>query len=142
MLEDELHFLLLRGFHYSNKAIIQQIDSLRLLPGQPKILEYLRSHDRAVAKAIGEACVLDKSTVTSLISRMEKQGLIRREEHESDRRSAYIFLTDEGRRCAEEVSKVCLSVDGLAFKGISEEERAHFVKTFQSVISNFKEVIE
>ena len=39
MLEDELHFQLLRRFHFSNRAIVAQTSQLKLMPGQPKILE-------------------------------------------------------------------------------------------------------
>ena len=68
MLSDELHFLLLKSFHHSNKNIVQKISSLKLLPGQPKILEYLLEHNGSIAKDISNYCVLDKSTITSFIS--------------------------------------------------------------------------
>ncbi|WP_411656037.1 MarR family transcriptional regulator [Anaeromassilibacillus sp. SJQ-1] len=76
MLEAELHFLLLCGFHYSNKAISQKVLALGLYPGQPKILEYLLEHDGAIAKEIGEGCVIDKSTIANLLVRMERQNLL------------------------------------------------------------------
>ena len=50
MLNNELHFLLLKAFNHSNNLIIQQVYDLDLLPGQPKILEYLLEHDGTIAK--------------------------------------------------------------------------------------------
>ena len=88
MLEDELHFQLLRSFHFSNRAIVAQTSQLKLMPGQPKILLYLLEHDGAMAKEITEGCVLDKSTVTSLLARMAQQELIVRHPHARDRRAA------------------------------------------------------
>ena len=52
MLDQELHFLLLRAFHHSNRLITQQIAVLGLYPGQPKILEYLLEHDGCIARDI------------------------------------------------------------------------------------------
>ena len=52
MLEEELHFQLLRSFHFSNRAIVAQTSQLKLMPGQPKILLYLLEHDGAMAKEI------------------------------------------------------------------------------------------
>ncbi len=75
MLSEELHYLLLRAFHHSNKAIVQKIPELDLFPGQPKILEYLLEHNSSIAKEICEGCVLDKSTIANLLPRMEKQEL-------------------------------------------------------------------
>ena len=95
MLSGELHFLLLKSFHHSNKNIVQKISSLKLLPGQPKILEYLLEHNGSIAKDISNYCVLDKSTITSLLVRMEKDGLIMRKTHSTDKRSAYIYLTEK-----------------------------------------------
>ena len=93
-----LHYtihLLLKSFHHSNKNIVQKISSLKLLPGQPKILEYLLEHNGSIAKDISNYCVLDKSTITSLLVRMEKDGLITRKAHSTDKRSAYIYLTEK-----------------------------------------------
>ncbi|MFR9256426.1 MAG: hypothetical protein ACLVJ6_13525 [Merdibacter sp.] len=57
MLEDELHFQLLRSFHFSNRAIVTQTSQLKLMPGQPKILLYLLGM-MARWQEITEGCVL------------------------------------------------------------------------------------
>lgn len=66
----DLHYLLLLGFNRSNKAIVSKTSLEGLMPGQPKILEFLLEHDGCTQKEISNGCVLDKSTVTSLLSRM------------------------------------------------------------------------
>ena len=66
MQHSELHRCLLIGQHHANKIIVRQTSRLSLMPGQPKILEYLYSHNCCTQKEIGEGCFLDKSTVTSL----------------------------------------------------------------------------
>ena len=55
------------------------------MPGQPKILEYLWFHDSASQRDISLECIIDKSTVTSLLKRMEKLDLIRKETRPEDR---------------------------------------------------------
>lgn len=67
----DLHYLLLLAFNRSNKAIVRQTAKGDLLPGQPKILEFLWEHPDCTQKEISLGCVLDKSTVTSLVARME-----------------------------------------------------------------------
>ena len=39
--EEALHILLMLGFHRSNREIARRIKREGLMPGQPKILEYL-----------------------------------------------------------------------------------------------------
>ncbi len=73
MLNYEIHFLLLKCFHYSHKLMTQKTSNIGLYPGQPKILECLYEKDGQTPKEIGQTCVLDKSTMTSLIQKMETQ---------------------------------------------------------------------
>lgn len=139
MLEKELHFLLLRAFHHCNRQIVQQVSGLSLLPGQPKILEYLLTHEGCMAREIRDACVLDKSTVTSLLARMEKQGLICRRPSLQDRRASHIWLTDTGRQTARKVSSVCRRVDETALGEISREDQEHLTELLQQIIKNLEE---
>ncbi len=138
MNENELHVLLMRGFYRSNREIVKMTTSGGLMPGQPKVLEFLRDNDGCSQKEIGAGCVLDKSTVTSLLKRMERNGLIRKDFHRGDLRCARIFLTDAGREKAEWVCSVMADVDAQGWKGIGEEERRQFIETFRRIIDNQK----
>lgn len=139
MLSEELHFLLLKSFHHSNKNIIQKISSLNLLPGQPKILEYLLENNGSIAKDISNYCVLDKSTITSLLIRMEKDNLIMRKAHSTDKRSAYIYLTEKGLQMAHKVKEICFSIDNKALKNISPQEQQNLLKSLNTIIKNLEE---
>ena len=125
MLDRELHFLLIRCFYANNRLLAQKTAAaqLDLLPGQPKILECLWEQDGATPKTIGQRCSLDKSTVTGLLSKMERQGLIARTAHSEDKRSVRIFLTDQGREKAEAIKKIGWAVDEAALAGLSPRER-------------------
>ena len=98
MLDNELHFLLLRAFNHSNRRIDAAIRAMGLLPGQPKIIECLAGRDGRTATDICDECILDKSTMTGLLKRMEDHGLVGREISETNRRSYHrVFLTALGR---------------------------------------------
>lgn len=139
MLENELHFLLLRAFNHSNSFITQHVYDLNLLPGQPKILEYLLDHDGTIAKNISYDHVLDKSTIASLLARLEKQNLIIRKNQPNDKRAYSIHLTEEGKDIAKKVKQICTKVDDIAFKNISPQDRQQFLQTLNTVINNLKE---
>lgn len=139
MLSDELHFLLLKSFHHSNKNIIQKISVLNLLPGQPKILEYLLENNGSIAKDISSGCVLDKSTVTSLLLRMEKQNLIIRKTHATDKRSSYVYLTEKGLTMAKKIKQICFTIDDKALKNIPPQNKKILLETLNTVIDNLKE---
>ena len=128
----DLHYLLLLGFNRSNKAIVSKTSLEGLMPGQPKILEFLLEHDGCTQKEISNGCVLDKSTVTSLLSRMVPCS--------QDRRVTRIYLTQKGCTLAKRVAFICDSVNKAAWQGISQEDRCHFIQTFQNILENLKEL--
>ena len=134
----ELHYLLLVEGNYSNKAIVKRMRSQNLMPGQPKILDFLLDHDKCTQKEISKGCVLDKSTVTSLLSRMEKTNLIRKIPCMEDRRNSIVTLTEEGFQKALHVRKICHSVDKQAWEGISEAEKHITIQTLLHIIMNLE----
>lgn len=136
--EEALHILLLLGFHRSNREIVRRIRQEGLMPGQPKILEYLWFHDGAGQKDIGRECIIDKSTVTSLLKRMEKLDLIRKETRPEDQRGVAIFLTDKGWEKARRIREVIYRIDDEMWQGIKPEERRQFVQTFHRIMNNEK----
>ena len=118
MLEEELHYLLMRAFHVSNREVVARVRQNGLLPGQHKVLEYLHEHDGCTQKQLGEGCALDKSSITGLLTRMDQQGLVRKQTAADDRRVSLVCLTGEGRKQAARVRQGCAEVDALAWDGI------------------------
>lgn len=136
--EEALHILLMLGFHRSNREIARRIKREGLMPGQPKILEYLWFHDGASQKDISRECIIDKSTVTSLLKRMENLDLIRKETRPEDQRGVAIFLTDKGWEKAKRIRQVIYGTDDAMWQGIPEEEKQQFMRTFHKIIANQK----
>lgn len=139
MLREEFHFAILRCFNKSNQTIIKKINSSDLCVGQPKILEYLLEHGEARVVEIAEGCVLDKSTVTGIVQRMEKRNLIKKTENKEDARSKNISLTEFGKERAFEIKKIVNEVDDMALKGFSDNEKAKFLEMLNRVIDNLEE---
>ena len=138
MTQPSLHLLLLEAFLRSNKELTKKLPEAGLLPGQPKILEFLLTHDGCSQKEISEGCILDKSTVTSLLKRMEAAALINKKPAVHDQRSSLIYLTDEGREKALWVQQELLDIDEAECKGLTEQERQQFFETLTKIIQNQK----
>lgn len=74
-------------------------------------------------KELGVRCVIDKSTITSLINKMEKQGFIKRTNDKTDKRAINIWLTDTGRMLGKKVIKNGQDIDNAVLKNLSPEQR-------------------
>lgn len=139
MNDRDLHYLLLLAHQRTTRRIAAQTRKEGLMPGQPKILEFLLEHDACNQKEIALGCALDKSTVTSLLGRMAEEGLITRLTSSDDRRQALVRLTEKGRGCAVRVRDICAAVDELAWQGIAERDREAFLQVFRRLLANLEE---
>lgn len=68
-------------------------------------LNFLNSKEdfRATSKEIGEHLNLNASTVSGIISRLEKKGFVAKLPNEVDKRSSYIYLTALGERTTNSI---------------------------------------
>lgn len=138
MTPSSLHLLLLEAFLRSNRELTKRLPDVGLMPGQPKILEFLLTHEGCNQTDISEGCILDKSTVTSLLKRMEAATLINKKTDASDQRSSLIYLTDLGKEKAIWVQKNLQTIDETELTGISPKERQQFLQTLDKIIQNQK----
>lgn len=87
------------------------------------VLMLLWEQDNRIISDITERLHLETNTVTPLLQRMEKLGLIVRQKSQADSRQRIVSLTGEGRRLKEQIKEVpnCLAREIVA-KGMSVEE--------------------
>lgn len=131
-----LHNLLLITQSTFHKKVFGNLIDTGLTSGQPKVLDYLKYHDGCVQKDIATACEIESSTVTSLLFKMEEDGLIYRKMLNGNRRSLYVFLTDKGRKSLEKVSNVFEELERVAFDGFSKEAQMDFLEKFLTIYNN------
>ena len=138
MSKEKLHLLLLEAFLRSNRLLCQQLQQVDLLPGQPKILEFLLENEGCTQRTISEGCFLDKSTITTVLKRMEKDKLIYKESHPTDQRSSLIYLTEAGKNKAFWVQQTLNDIDKAELADIPEAERKQLFATLEKIIDNQK----
>lgn len=135
---EPIHHQLLVAFSHSNRAMHARTRRTGLKPGQPKVLEHLAFHEGCTQQEIARACVMDKSTVTSVVTRMEEEGLVERAPQLGDRRVVNVFLTREGRDAAARVLDCRAEVDRIAWRGFSDEERCMLSSLLNRVVCNLE----
>ncbi|GAB6096106.1 MarR family winged helix-turn-helix transcriptional regulator [Desulfatiferula olefinivorans] len=79
----------------------EMIQALGVPIGQVGALFYLLGNDGCLLKDLSLELRQNKSAITTLSERMEKNGLIRKQMSESDGRAVHLYLTDAGRSAAE-----------------------------------------
>lgn len=87
--------------------------------GQDGILTIIAQHPGISQKELGESLGIQPASVSELLGKLERKGLVSREKNEQDRRSIQVRLTEEGQKIlaapAEEPSD--------PFQSLSAEEQ-------------------
>lgn len=133
---EPIHHQLLVAFSHSNRAMLARTRLTGLKPGQPKVLEHVVAHEGCTQQDIARACVMDKSTVTSVVTRMEEEGLVERRANADDRRVQAVYLTERGRIAAARALSCMDDVDAIAWRGFTDDERAQLSHLLDRVVNN------
>lgn len=107
---------------------------------QGRILYVLWEHGRLSFSDVGKYTSLAKTTLTSMIDRMEESGLVERVPDKEDRRQIYISITAKAKRCKRKYDAVSEEMNSLFYKGFGAEEIRRLEKTLERIIGNLEEV--
>ena len=110
--------------------------------GQPRILYELRKSGRMTQKELSDACLIEVTTKSRTLDRLEKMGLIIRENNPECRRSWIIKLTKEGEAKADEVSDLFNMAEDIFCQDISEEELSNMCATLEKIERNLNKAIK
>ncbi len=101
-----------RAFHLFGRAIVRSDPArleawveLGLTMTQLRVLFLLRTEDGASAGAMAESLKVTPSTLTRIVDRLVRQGLIRRETDDGDRRLVRHYLSASGASTVGELER-------------------------------------
>ena len=103
---------------------------------QGRILFILWGEDNIPIRELSEKTGLAKTTLTSMLDRLEKSGYIQRVFDLSDRRIVKITLTKTARNLKEKYDKVSAQMNGIFYKGFDNKEILIFEKNLDRILKN------
>ena len=130
-----LPILLRHAWYGLNQAFRRRIAHVGVTPDQFTVLRTLNEHegDGLIQSELSRLIASDPNTIASLVERMEKAGLIEREQHEKDRRAYRIRLTPLGKQKYKQAREVALGLQGEILSDFSEEKREEFLENLALV---------
>ena len=79
----------------------------------------------------------DKSTTTVLVRKLERDGLVCRNNDENDKRNRLISLTEKGKEFNSAINAISKELIETFYKGFSEEEKKQFFEFLKRIDNNF-----
>jgi DNA-binding MarR family transcriptional regulator len=105
---------------------------------QGRILYVLWQQDNLPISELGSRTSLAKTSLTTMLDRMEERGYIQRNNAPNDRRQILITLTDEARSLNSKYDKVTDQMNQIFYEGFSDEAIRAFDNDLQHVLENLQ----
>lgn len=106
---------------------------------QGRILYVLWQQDGIPISELSRETGLAMTTLTSMLDRMETNGLIRRDRGDTDRRRVLIYLTESAKTLKGDYDEVTKEISDIYYKGFSEEEIRQFEVYLRRILANVEE---
>ncbi|MCL2376638.1 MAG: MarR family transcriptional regulator [Defluviitaleaceae bacterium] len=106
---------------------------------QGKILYVLWEHEKLTITDIARLTSLAKTTLTSMLDRMEGAGLVQRIPDKKNRRQIFVEVTEKAREYREKYDQLSDDMNGIFYKGFTDAEIANFDSQLRKVLKNFED---
>jgi DNA-binding MarR family transcriptional regulator len=105
---------------------------------QVRALAVLSVMDGVPVNDLSVYTVIEQSTMSRTLDALEAQGLVRREQAETDSRVRKVYLTDEGRAEFGRAWPFMHDVYETMFEGIDDQEYAALIATLHKMLRNIR----
>ena len=122
------------------RSLQQRAAKLGFSPGQFPILLELWSEDGLTQKQLLERIDIEQATMANTLSRMERDGLVERRPHPSDKRAQLVFLTNKAAAMQAEAIEAAMAADTDLLKDFRQFERELLLEYIRRVLENAKQL--
>jgi len=81
---------------------------------------------------------LKAPTISITLRNMEREGIVRREKNDNDRRETHVFITDKGRKMYAKVLMALENAEKTMLNGISDKELKSLRSTLDKMSANLR----
>ncbi|ODM26515.1 MarR family transcriptional regulator [Acetivibrio mesophilus] len=105
---------------------------------QGRILYVLWEHGQLTITEIGRLTSLAKTTLTSMLDRMEAGGLIERIPDKRNRRQVFISVTEKAKGYREKYDLISDKMSEIFYDGFTDDEIIGFENQLRRIIKNLE----
>ena len=142
-LDNQVCFRLYTAARLTMGAYHPYLDPLGITYPQYLVLLVLWEKDKQPVNDIAHKLLLETNTVTPLLQRMEKAGIVKRTPGKEDSRQRIVSLTKKGIEMRQQAKHIpdCLSNEIIQITG-EEEEFVRMIPTLDKLIQGLKNSIQ
>ncbi len=140
-LKSQAGFLIAKIHQLSGRIfskILKKHNVNEINPAQGRILFVLWENDEIPIIELSKKTQLEKSTLTTMLDRLEKDGFIQRIASREDRRKIIIKRTDKDKSFQKIYYQVSDEMSDLFYKGFSDKEIISFEDLLKRILDNLE----
>jgi DNA-binding MarR family transcriptional regulator len=115
-----------------------RLRTLRMSSSQWRVIGVLKAYGALSIGEIVEATLMEQPTISRVVSRLEKSGLVTRRPSTRDSRMALISLTNSGLEVFRQIIPAAMRHQELALEGIGRKEIAQLIATLEKIEDNIE----
>ena len=137
-----LHFQLLAVHTYFQRVFLKRLQIIYpdILPGQPKVIDFLMYQGKAYQKEIADGCLIEPPTLSLILEKMERVGLISRQKSIFNNKNIVVQLTEKGESVGRKAQEIFLETEKDFCKNLSQKESEMLPSLLQKICDSGKEL--
>lgn len=122
-----------------NAELQSDLSPLKVNVSRWRVLAALNAKN---GRSMGELCsftMMEQSSVSRVVDKMEKEGLVKRQLQKKDNRFVLVYFTDKGRETFCKIYPKVIRREDRALQGFSSEEHDLFLSFLKRIEKNIME---
>lgn len=102
--------------------VANELESIGMRASYRHVMKPLMENESLTQLELVNITKLKAPTISITLRNMERDGIVRREKNDNDRRETHVFITDKGREIHAKILEAYDKAEKVMLSGISEKE--------------------
>ena len=140
LLDTVLPYLVNRVSHHMTRGLARDLAARGLTISHWRVLAVLDARRVSPIGELAEYAMIEQSTLSRLVGRMARAGLVKRRPGATDGRQTEVALTEKGARTFAQIRPLALAHTDHALAGLSNRDIATFRRVALRILGNIETV--
>lgn len=118
--------------------VCQELERIGMRYSYRHIMKPLMENESLTQLELVKITNLKAPTISITLRNMERDGIVRREKNDNDRRETHVFITDKGKKVYAKVLTALDKAEKTMLKGLSEKELKAMRAALEKMSANLK----
>jgi len=121
-----------------SRFVAKELESIGMRASYRHVMKPLMEADGLTQLDLVKITKLKAPTISITLRNMEREGIVRREKNDNDRRETHVFITDKGRQMHAKVLEAFDKAEQVMLGGLSEDELSAVGALMEKMTNNLK----